>query len=152
MVMVMVIGGDDDDDGDIAEQRWDVLTTRGAMSRLYHQQSWSRVVDRETMTMTMNIDILPRCPASAGCSEVSSTICSPIHRTAQGQSQPIPISKYMCQYQYQYKISRYTIIISIKTANMNIYTWPLYRFSLATCFCAIGSSSSRHLPTTISHG
>ena len=51
--MVMVIGGDDDDDGDIAEQRWDVLTTRGAMSRLYHQQSWSRVVDRETMTMTM---------------------------------------------------------------------------------------------------
>ena len=34
MVMVMVIGGDDDDDGDIAEQRWDVLTTRGAMSRL----------------------------------------------------------------------------------------------------------------------
>ena len=89
MVMVMVIGGDDDDDGDIAEQRWDVLTTRGAMSRLYHQQSWSRVVDRETMTMTMNIDILPRCPASAGCSEVSSTICSPIHRTAQGQSQPL---------------------------------------------------------------
>ena len=48
-------------------------------------------------------------------------------------------------------ISRYTTI-SIKTANMNIYTWPLYRFSLATCFCAIGSSSSRHLPNTISHG
>ena len=28
---------------------------------------------------------------------------------------------------------------------MKIVTWPLYRFNLATCFCAMGSCSSRHL-------
>ena len=146
MVMMMVILLNKDG------QRWDVLTTIKVLTPATLVQgcwSWNQVPWKQWQWVK---DILPRCPASAGCSEVSSTICFPIHRTAQGQSQPIPISKYMYQYQYQYKISRYTIIISIKTANMNIYTWPLYRFSLATCFCAIGSSSSRHLPNTISHG
>ena len=28
---------------------------------------------------------------------------------------------------------------------MKSVTWPLYRFNLATCFCAMGSCSSRHL-------
>ena len=28
---------------------------------------------------------------------------------------------------------------------MKSVTWPLYLFNLATCFCAMGSCSSRHL-------
>ena len=28
---------------------------------------------------------------------------------------------------------------------MKRVTWPLYLFNLATCFCAMGSCSSRHL-------